>query len=120
MDSLRAEALRLGRELREQFRGRGEFTTDQFRAELGPLLRGLGDEDFIDFVAYTIDRDSTTEDPEPPDGFDVTDEYRLDRVRRVAKARATFKHMQQALDFSDRELAWLEASAARRRAAGRN
>ena len=94
-------------ELREDLRGRGEFTTRAYLQELALAVPEVPAE-ALRALAERVDRESTRERPRTG-MFDLEGEFRLRHGRRVAKARALLAHWQEAIAVSAEELAgWTE------------
>jgi hypothetical protein len=90
-------------QLREDFRGRGEFTTGAYLRELTQAVPELPAEELRALAAW-VDAASTR--PRPISGlFDLQGEYRLRAGRRVAKAMALREHTEEAIALSEELMA---------------
>jgi hypothetical protein len=93
------DILRRAWELREDFRKRGEFTTDDYLKELPRVVPELNPED-LSALARFIDRESTRDRPRKG-LFDMEGEFTLRNGRRIARPLALHEHWVEALAVSD-------------------
>ena len=114
----RREARKIGRQLRDEFRARGEFTQTAFRRELGERLGHLQDDaydGFVDKVAQEIDEEATKDRNESLlPGFDLDGEYRCGDNVRVAKRLARLDHALMAMKLDDANLVAVMAANMRK------
>jgi hypothetical protein len=115
------QALCIARELREEFRGSGEFTQECYLAELAVKLKDFKKKAFDGFVQHIgqiVDRQSHSAESRP-DGqlylFDVEGEYKLGDSRRIAKRLARIDHADAAMALDDRNAAAVLMANARKR-----
>ena len=92
------DILRRAWELREEFRGRGEFTTAAYLRELTRAVPELPATE-LRLLAAWVDQESTRERPRTG-MFDLEGEFRLRDGRRVAKRMALLEHMEEVLAIS--------------------
>lgn len=121
----KAEWLRVADDLRRQFRGRGEFTQQDYRQALHSALRECWNETeaydgFVDHVAEQVDKASRREpDPDQPDlpgiRWDLDGELHLGAGRRVDKRLAQADHAQEALALDDANLIAVQQANLRKR-----
>lgn len=120
---VRKEGRRIARQLREQFRARGEFTQTAFRDALYEELRHLEGDVYgamIDKIADDVDHDSIKDrfqgEPTLPGlDFDLEGEYKLGDKRRVAKRQASRDHAEIALRLDDKNLVAVQKANIRKR-----
>jgi hypothetical protein len=96
--------LERARRLRQEFRGKGEFTQEQFAQALAAQLPGYDAND-VALIARTVDREALAQSSGPQAQFDLEGEYELRGGRRVAKAMATRGQMEEHLALDDERVA---------------
>jgi hypothetical protein len=105
-DEFDAAAIKAARDLRNEFREKGEFSVVDYRSALAARLPLPREE--IDALAAAIDRESLQS---RPGKFNLEGEFKLDDTQRVAKALAGKKHLERLLKYRDGQTAVIERTS---------
>lgn len=112
------DALRIGRQLWEEFEARGcEFALQEYHDELARRLQSHASHAFAGFVNYIVQRvdsQATTSSDEQQTLFDLEGVYKLGNTHRIPKRSAKLSHIRRALEIDDNNLGAVMAANQRK------